>query len=80
MVFFVYEKKTAVPVLAYEALVTKEYNIFMEHDFWHKIKSIILTHTMALATNIPVLLRTAFVLQGHIYVDRSSIYKRAKHL
>ncbi len=38
MVFFVYEKKTAVPVLAYEALVTKEYNIFMEHDFWHKIQ------------------------------------------
>ncbi len=31
-----------------------------------KEKSIILTHTMAIATNIAVLLMTAFVLQGHI--------------
>ncbi len=49
-------------------------NIFMEHDlndFWHKIKmynfdsyNVLLT----IATNIPVLLMTAFVLQGHIYI------------
>ncbi len=44
-------------------------NIFMEHNlnilmiFGIKEKSIILTHTMlAIATNIPVLLKTAFVL------------------
>ncbi len=37
--------------------------------FGIKEKSIILTHTMlAIATNIPVLLMTAFVLQGHIYI------------
>ncbi len=49
-------------------------NIFMEHDlniliiFVIKEKCIILTHTMylSIATNIPVLLMTAFVLQGHI--------------
>ncbi len=50
-------------------------NIFMEHDlnilmiFGIKEKCIILTHTMyllAIATNIPVLLMTAFVLQSHI--------------
>ncbi len=28
---------------------------------------IILTHTMAIAVNIAVLLMTGFVLQGHIY-------------
>ncbi len=49
-------------------------NIFMEHDLniisWHKRKmdnfdtySVLL----AIATNIPVLLMTAFVLQGHIW-------------
>ncbi len=33
-----------------------------------KEKSIILTHTMYfLATNIPVLLKTGFVVQGHIF-------------
>ncbi len=48
-------------------------NIFMEHDlyimiFGIKEKLIILTHTMvSIATNIPELLMTAFVLQGHIY-------------
>ncbi len=54
-------------------------NIFMEHDlniliiFGIKEKSIILTHTMlflAIATNIPVLLMTAFVLQGHKYISK----------
>ncbi len=51
-------------------------NIFMEHDlnilmiFGIKEKCIILTPynvLLAIATNIPVLLMTAFVLQGHIY-------------
>ncbi len=37
--------------------------------FGIKEKSTILTHTilLAIATNIPVLLMTAFVLQGHKY-------------
>ncbi len=51
-------------------------NIFMEHDFycpndfWHKRK---INNCdpydvfLAIATNIPVLLMTAFVLQGHIW-------------
>ncbi len=41
---------------------------YFPNDFWHKIKSIILTHTcmLAIATNIAALLMTAFVLQGHI--------------
>ncbi len=49
-------------------------NFFMEHDlnilmiFGIKEKWIILTHTMAIATNIPVLLKTGFVLQGHRYM------------
>ncbi len=53
-------------------------NIFMEHDlylnvlmiFGIKEQSIIVTHNVLLdiATNIPVLLKTAFVLQGHICV------------
>ncbi len=34
--------------------------------FGIKEKFIILSHTLAIATNIPVLLMTAFVLQGHI--------------
>ncbi len=34
--------------------------------FGIKEKCIILTHTMAIATNIPVLLKTGFVLQSHI--------------
>ncbi len=45
-------------------------NIFMEHVFWHKRKinnfdpyNLLL----AIATNIPVLLMTGFVLQGHRY-------------
>ncbi len=46
----------------------------MEHDlsvlmsFVIKEKSIILTHSvfLAIATNIPMLLMTGFVLQGHI--------------
>ncbi len=53
-------------------------NIFMEHDlwypndFWHKIK--IYTYDpysvfLVIATNIPVILINAFVLQGHIYQD-----------
>ncbi len=45
-------------------------NVFMEHDlnilmiFGIKERFVILTHTMAIATNIAVLLKTAFVLQG----------------
>ncbi len=46
-------------------------NIFMEHNilmiFGIKEKCIILTHTLAIATNILVLLKTGFVLQGHKY-------------
>ncbi len=34
--------------------------------FGIKEKFIILTHTMAIATNIPQRLKTAFVVQGHI--------------
>ncbi len=47
-------------------------NIFMEHDlnilmiFGIKEKSIILT-PYNVATNIPVLLKTSFVLQGHTF-------------
>ncbi len=38
-------------------------------------KSTILTHTMlAIATNIPVLLMTGFVVQGHIYVICMYVY------
>ncbi len=45
-------------------------NVFMEHDlnilmiFGIKERFVILTHTMAIVTNIAVLLKTAFVLQG----------------
>ncbi len=47
-------------------------NIFMEHDlyFCHKRKIYNFDPYnvfLAIATNIPVLLMTAFVLQGHIY-------------
>ncbi len=56
-------------------------NIFMEHDlylisyndFWHKRK---IDHfdpynvLLVIATNIPVLLKTGFVVQGHIYISR----------
>ncbi len=49
-------------------------NTFMEHDlnilmiFGIKEKQIILTHNvlLAIATNIPLLLMTGFVVQGHI--------------
>ncbi len=55
-------------------IFTVEYvqNIFMEHDlnilmiFVIKEKLIILTHTMYCWLLQPVLLMTAFVLQGHI--------------
>ncbi len=47
----------------------------MEHDlylimiFGIKVKSIILTHVLlAIATNIPMLLMTGFVVQGHIWL------------
>ncbi len=49
-------------------------NIFMEHDlnilidFWHKRKMDNFDSynvLLSIATNIPVLLMTAFVLQGH---------------
>ncbi len=53
-------------------MVGKSLNIFMEHDlnilmiFGIKEKCIILTHCyFGIATNIPVLLKTGFVLQGH---------------
>ncbi len=44
--------------------------------FGIKEKSIILTHTMyiCIATNIPVLLMTGFVVQGHIYLFEIFIY------
>ncbi len=48
-------------------------NVFMEHeypnDFWHEIKMSNFDSynvLLAIATNIPVLLMTAFVLQGHV--------------
>ncbi len=43
-------------------------NIFMEYDRWHKIKMYNFDPYnvfSAIATNIPVLPMTAFVLQGH---------------
>ncbi len=41
--------------------------ILMSNDFWHKIKiNNIDPNNVLLATNIPVLFMTAFVLQGHI--------------
>ncbi len=43
--------------------------IFTEGNFWHKRKIIILNTKLvllAIATNIPVLLMTGFVVQGHI--------------
>ncbi len=36
-------------------------------DFWHKRKIDNFDPYNAIATNIPVLLITGFVLQGHIY-------------
>ncbi len=56
----------------YIIMVGNLQNIFMEHDlnilmiFDIKEKCIILTHTLAIVTDIPVLLMTAFVLQGHV--------------
>ncbi len=44
-------------------------NIFMEHDFCHKRKMYNFDPCnvfLAIATNIPQRLKTAFVLQGHI--------------
>ncbi len=44
--------------------------------FGIKEKLIILTHTMyflAIATNIPVLLKTGFVVQGHIQVHLNKL-------
>ncbi len=43
----------------------------MEHDvnindFWHKKDNFEPYNVLAIATNIPVLLKTAFVLQAHI--------------
>ncbi len=58
-------------------------NIFMEHDlylypndFWHKrkIKILPIQCILAIATNIPVLLMTGFVLQGHIYTYNNTLY------
>ncbi len=48
--------------------------ILISNDFWHEIKMYnfdpynVLSY---IATNIPVLLMTAFVLQGHIYIYTS---------
>ncbi len=56
-------------------------NIFMEHDlnilmiFWHKIKISNFDPYnvfLAISTNIPQRLETAFVLQGHILQQVSS--------
>ncbi len=45
--------------------------ILISTDFWHIIKMYNFAPynvLLAIATNIPVLLMTAFVLQGHIFV------------
>ncbi len=45
-------------------------NILISNDFWHKRKIYNFDPynvLLAIATNIPVLLMTASVLQGHIY-------------
>ncbi len=58
-------------------------NIFMEHDrnilmiFWHKRKMYNFDSynvLLSIDTNIPVLLMTAFVLQGHIYDTHLSVH------
>ncbi len=44
-------------------------NSFVEHDFWHKRKIYNFapyTVCLAIATNVPELLMTGFVVQGHI--------------
>ncbi len=44
----------------------------MEHDFWHKRKINNFDSYnvfLAVATNIPVLIMTDFVVQGHIYIS-----------
>ncbi len=43
------------------------------NDFWHKRKMDNFDPCnafLAIATNIPVLLMTAFVVQGHIYIKK----------
>ncbi len=50
------------------------HNIFMEHDFYFK-KFVIFTNNilLAIATNIPLLLMTSFVVQGHILYNNTLI-------
>ncbi len=46
--------------------------ILISNDFWHKIKMynfVPYNVLLSIATNIAVLLMTAFVLQGHKYAN-----------
>ncbi len=48
-----------------------EHDLYLiSSDFWHKIKMYnfdAYSVLLSIATNIPVLLKTGFVLQGHIW-------------
>ncbi len=51
--------------------------ILYPNDFWHKIKNYNVDPynvLLAIATNIPVLLMTGFVLQGHILSPRLQLF------
>ncbi len=56
-----------------------EKNILMVHDLKKSIKKSISLYTkiynifLAIATNVPMLLKTGFVVQGHIFLIKSSI-------
>ncbi len=54
--------------------------ILISNDFWRKIKLYNFypyNALLSIATNIPVLLMTAFVLQGHLFINLNTSTKRA---